>query len=392
MSKWRASLLILLFLLLCAFAVLMNKEILTLEKDQKARPTAAGTPAPSPDQDQPVLSVVAENLDVPWALAFLPDKSILFTEREGRVRFIDADGNLRQQPVATIPDVREISEGGLLGIAVDPDFSSNNYIYVYYTYGTNNQNTSNRVVRYKFSNNSLTDRTIIVDAIPGAPNHDGGRIKFGPDGYLYITTGDSQEPSLAQNRTSLVGKILRVTRDGEAAPGNPFGTRVYSYGHRNPQGLAWDTEDQLWATEHGRSGFPSGLDEINLIEAGNNYGWPEIQGDETRSGMVTPVHHSGSMTWAPSGAAFYLPAGRQARGADGSIFFAGLRGQGLYEAVLDGTRVVEVKKHFDKELGRIREVVLGPDGFLYITTSNLDGRGSPKANDDKILRVNPESL
>lgn len=385
------GILVVLFLLLAGYSLFITQEIKTISVPG-ASVSATIPPAQSVEtttqEDAPLISVVAQDLDTPWALAFLPDKSILFTERKGTVQFIDPNGNLQQQPIATISEVREISEGGLLGIAIDPEFEDNNFVYMYYTYGSNNQNTSNRVVRYRFVNNTLTDRTILVDAIPGAPNHDGGRIKFGPDGYLYITTGDSQEPSLAQNRSSLAGKILRVTRDGKAAPGNPFDTLIYSYGHRNPQGLAWDKNEQLWATEHGRSGIQSGLDELNLIESGKNYGWPEIEGNETRSGMVTPVLNSGaSDTWAPSGTAFYPD-----RGEDGSIFFAGLRGQGLYEAVLNGTKVSELKKHFNGELGRIREVVMGPDDFLYITTSNHDGRGNPRANDDKILRINPEKL
>jgi glucose/arabinose dehydrogenase len=386
MSKWVAGLLIFLFLLLGLFSILMGKKIQEIDVKKETPANASLTAVPSPDQGEPQSSIVAQNLDTPWALAFLPDNSILFTEREGRVRFIDKNGNLQQQPVAVITEVREISEGGLLGIAVHPDFTSNNYVYVYFTYGTTNQNTNNRVVRYKFANNSLTERTVIVDAIPGAPNHDGGRIKFGPDGYLYIATGDSQEPSLSQDRASLAGKILRVTDDGKPAPGNPFNTAIYSYGHRNPQGLTWDEKGQLWSTEHGRSGFPSGLDELNRIAPGKNYGWPTIQGDETKGEMEKPVLHSGSDTWAPSGAAFY-----PGRGEEGSIFFAGLRGQGLYEATLNGNSV-NLKKHFDGQLGRIREVVLGPDGFLYITTSNHDGRGTPKADDDKILRINPERL
>lgn len=387
MRKWIVGLLIFLFLILGAFAFVMNKEIQDLGGKSNTPPNTSGTSVPTPGEDEPTSSIVAENLDTPWALAFLPDKSIIFTERKGDVRFIDTNGTLMPQPIATLSEVREISEGGLLGIAVDPEFADNNFVYFYYTYGSNNQNTSNRVVRYQFENNTLTDRTVIVDAIPGAPNHDGGRIKFGPDGYLYIATGDSQEPSLAQERSSLAGKILRVDNDGKAAFDNPFGTRVYSYGHRNPQGLTWDNDGRFWATEHGRSGIPSGLDELNLIEEGNNYGWPTIQGDETWSGMVTPVLNSGGTTWAPSGTAFY-----PGRGENGSIFFAGLRGQGLYEAILSGASVSELKKYFDGELGRIREVVLGPDGFLYITTSNHDGRGIPRANDDKILRINPEKL
>lgn len=394
MRKWVAGLLIFLFLILTVFSIILGKKIKEISVVPQPSPSTSVTPVPSVSEDQPLSSVVAENLDVPWALAFLPDKSILFTERSGNLRLISADGKLRPLPIGTIAEVKEIGEGGLLGVAVHPDFEKNNFIYVYYTYSSNYNNTRNRVVRYKFLNNQLSEKTIIVDNIPGNSNHDGGRIKFGPDGFLYIATGDSQEPSLAQNTTSLAGKILRVTDSGKAAPGNPFGSAqggsslIYSYGHRNPQGLTWDGREQLWATEHGRSGIQSGLDELNMIESGKNYGWPTIQGNENKAGMVTPILNSGATdTWAPSGAAFYPRSD-----GDGSVFFAGLRGQGLYEAVLNGANVSSLKKHFDHEFGRIRDVVLGPDGFLYITTSNRDGRGTPGESDDKILRVNPEKL
>lgn len=387
MSKWVAGLLIFLFLLLGAFSVLMGKKIKEIALQQEKPTTTSQKATISTDQtssdDFPLVAQVATNLDTPWALAFLPNKDILVTGRSGRVRLIEAKGDLdgepiavlRREPITTIADVKEIGEGGLLGIAVHPAFEQNHFVYVYYTYSGESNNIRNRVVRYTFENTTLRNPKIIVDGIPGASNHDGGRIKFGPDGALYITTGDSQEPSLAQNKSSLAGKILRVVNDGK--------TEVYSYGHRNPQGLAWDADGRLWATEHGRSGIQSGLDELNLIEQGKNYGWPEIEGNETRSGMVTPVLNSGATdTWAPSGAAFYK----------GSIFFTGLRGQGLYEAVLNGTKVVTLKKHFDHEYGRIRDVIVGPDGFLYIATSNLDGRGTPQDADDKIMRVNPEAL
>lgn len=175
---------------------------------------------------------------------------------------------------------------------------------------------------------------------------------------------------------------MRVTESGRAVANNPFNNKVFTLGHRNPQGLAWDSTGQLWSTEHGRSGVQSGLDELNLIISGKNYGWPTIQGNETRSGMVTPIKNSESTTWAPAGAAF----------VDGSLFFGGLRGQTLYEAVLDNDTVTEVKEHFNSQFGRIREVVVGPDNMLYITTSNRDGRGSPQTNDDKILRINPAKL
>ncbi len=330
------------------------------------------------------ISTIATNLEVPWALVFLPNDSLLVTERPGNVRLVFKD-NLNAEPIVVtqIFDVKQIGEGGLHGIEIHPDFESNNYVYLYHTYGNNGSQTLNQVVRYKFENNAFSDKTVILDNIPGAPNHDGGRIKFGPDGFLYITTGDAQSPNLSQNINSLAGKILRITPDGKPAPGNPFNNHVYSYGHRNGQGLTWDSNGKLWATEHGRSGIASGFDEINLIEIRKNYGWPEIQGDETRLNMVTPKKHSGpNTTWAPSGAAFYK----------NSIFFAGLRGVTLYEAVIENDEVVEIKEHFKGELGRLREVVLGPDNMLYITTSNRDGRGNPKTDDDKIIRVNPEKL
>lgn len=328
-------------------------------------------------------TIVAENLETPWAITILPDNSMLVTERAGRVRLINNNGELQNDPVATIEAVEEIGEGGLLGIAAHPNFATNRYVYLYYTYGKSGGNTKNRVVRMTFNNNILSDEKIILDNIPGASNHDGGRIKFGPDGNLYIGTGDAQDPSQSQNRNTLGGKILRITPDGTAAPGNPFDSPVYTYGHRNVQGLAWNSNGQFWATEHGRSGGGSGLDELNLIEPGKNYGWPEIEGDETRSGMVTPKRNSGpTTTWAPSGAAF----------VGDSLFFSGLRGQTLYEAVIQTGEVVEVKEHFGQQYGRIREVIAGPDGMLYISTSNRDGRGNPQRGDDKIIQVNPDRL
>lgn len=336
----------------------ITKEVEELKSSQEAK-TDAG--------------VIAQNLNIPWDAAFLPDGSILITERPGSVRIIDNQGNLLPIPVATISKVKHAGEGGLLGIAIHPDFENNKYVYFYYTYSSTGNNTLNRVVRFKFEESKLTNEQVIIDAIPGAVNHNGGRIKFGPDKFLYITTGDAQNPSLAQDKNSLAGKILRVTDEGKAAPGNPFGNLVYSYGHRNPQGLAFDSQGRLWATEHG----PQALDELNLIEKGVNYGWPVIQGNEKREGMISPVLQSGAdTTWAPSGAAFL----------DGSIFFGGLRGEALFKYNIANK---SLKKYFSAEFGRIRAVVLGPDGYLYITTSNTDGRGAPKADDDKLIKINP---
>lgn len=343
----------------------------------------------------PAETIVTEGLDTPWAIAFLPNDNILVTERKGTVRFVEKNGTLQEDPVAKLEGVKEIGEGGLLGLTLHPDFSSNNFAYLYYTYSGEGDNTLNRVVRMKYQNGKLEDEQIIVDKIPGASNHNGGRIKFGPDGYLYITTGDAQEPSLAQGKTSLAGKILRVTDKGKPAPGNPFGgaagfhaglaSQVYTLGHRNPQGIAWDKDGNLYETEHGPSGgsLGTGNDEINFIEYGKNYGWPEIQGDQTGEGMVTPIKNSTpSVAWAPGAAAFI----------GNSLFFGGLRGQTLYEAVIQNNQVKEFKEHFKGKYGRIREVITDPDGMLYITTSNRDGRGNPKPEDDRIIKINPFKL
>jgi len=380
MTRKFLQLLILFTLLIIVSLVLIN-----ISLKNKTNITIPSTTTPSFSvtekedlQDIPLLTTVAENLEVPWALAFLPDKSILFTERAGRVRLIDNNGNLNLSPVAQIEDVKQIGEGGLHGIALHPDFPKNRFVYVYYTYGQNIIGTQNRVVRFRYDQRTFKEKTTIVDSIPGALFHDGGRIKFGPDKMLYITTGDAQNPSLAQDINSMAGKILRVTDSGKPSLGNPFNNFVYSYGHRNPQGITWSTSGNLYETEHGQSA----VDELNLIEIGKNYGWPTIQGDEKKLGLETPQLNSGSDTWAPAGAAFI----------NDSIFFGGLRGQALYEAVIKNGQVSELKTHFKNELGRIREVIVGADNMLYITTSNRDGRGIPDANDDKIIRVNPAKL
>lgn len=325
-----------------------------------------------------ITEIIAGNLDTPWGLVLLPDNNILITERPGRVRLIE-NNKLLNEPVAVIKSVKEIGEGGLLGLTLHPDFSSNNYVYLYYTYEENGNNTLNRVVRMTYQNKKLTAEKIIVDKIPGASNHNGGRLKFGQDKYLYVTTGDAQQPSRAQDKNSLSGKILRVTDEGQPVPGNPFNNSIYSYGHRNPQGLAWDREGRLWSTEHGRSGLQSGLDELNLINAGKNYGWPDIEGDKEKAGMEKPVIHSSSDTWAPSGAAI----------VDNSIFFGGLRGSALYEYKIIDKKLIE---HFKNQFGRLRDVLVDRDKMLYITTSNFDGRGIPKQNDDKLIRINPSLL
>jgi aldose sugar dehydrogenase len=328
--------------------------------------------------EQESVAVVAERLSIPWEIVFLPDGDMLVTERPGTLIRIGRDG-----AVIPISGVRHVGEGGLLGLALHPDFTENKLIYLYLT-TTEGSGVENRVDRYRFEGNELTERTPILGGIPGAIYHDGGRIAFGPDGYLYIATGDATREQLAQDKESLAGKILRLDEDGSIPRDNPFGTAVYSYGHRNVQGLAWDDRGNLWATEHGRSGIRSGYDELNRIERGGNYGWPTVEGDERHDGMIAPVIHSGATTtWAPSGAAY----------SGGSIFFSGLRGEALYEAKLDVDRigVEELRTHLQGEYGRIRAVVAGPDGRLHLSTSNTDGRGNPQEEDDRILRVDPSS-
>lgn len=344
--------------------------------EKAGEPSQAGPLVPVYGNESSV-TVVATGLEIPWGLDFLPDGSIIFTERPGRVRLVDAQEGLLIDPLLSITEIAHVGEAGLLGIAVHPNVKSNGYVYLYYTYYRKGKLT-NKVERYKLTGRTMKKDFVVIDGIPGAAIHDGGRIKFGPDGMLYITTGDAASPSLAQDKDSLAGKILRVRDDGGIPEDNPFpDSPVYSIGHRNPQGIAWDPQGNLWETEHGSRA----TDEVNLIERGKNYGWPIIRGDEISFGLVGPVIQSGKETWAPGGAAYY----------EASLFFSGLRGQSLYELVLDKENL-ELHRHFYREFGRLREVVLGPDKLLYVLTSNRDGRGNPSPEDDRILRINPKRL
>ena len=320
--------------------------------------------------------IVAENLQIPWEIVFLSDGDMLVTERQGTLKRVGKTGI-----VYNIEGVKHIGEGGLLGMALHPNFENNKLIYFYLTTAAGNS-LKNRVERYRFENDRLYDKKIIIDNIPGATYHDGGRIAFGPDGYLYISTGDASQSNLAQDINSLAGKILRLKDDGSVPADNPFGNAVYSYGHRNPQGLAWDNTGRIWATEHGRSGILSGLDELNLIEKGKNYGWPVTQGDEKREGMESPIIQSGpNETWAPAGAAYL----------DGSILFTGLRGESIYQVkILENGNVGSITTHFRGTFGRLRAIKIGPDGFFYVSTSNTDGRGEPRPGDDKIIKIDPK--
>lgn len=335
--------------------------------------------SPAVKQAEKDIEIIAENLSIPWELAFLPDGEILVTQRPGSLLLIK---NHQKIPVE---GVEHIGEGGLLGLALHPNFKENKLIYLYLT-SRAAAGLTNRVECYKFENNRLSERKVILEGIAGAANHDGGRMAFGPasgattagkpDYYLYITTGDAQSPESSQDRNSLNGKILRIKDDGSIPIDNPFGNEIFSLGHRNPQGLTWDDQGRLWATEHGSQAE----DELNLIQKGKNYGWPVIRGDEKKEGLVSPVIHSGpSDTWAPTGAIFY----------QGNIFFTGLRGEAIYKYNLADK---SFKEYFKGEFGRIRTIVIGPDNNFYILTNNTDGRGAPKQNDDKLIRINPKIL
>ena len=330
---------------------------------------------------------VAENLRVPWAVDFAPDGRIFLTERGGQIRILE-DGRVGE-PVLEL-DVGSV-EGGLLGIALDPGFEENRHVYVYYTYA-DFVFTYNKVVRFTEERGGLTDELVLIDRIPGGPIHDGGRIKFADDGTLYITTGEAGNPGLAQDPNSLGGKILRINSDGSIPEDNPFdGSAVYSLGHRNPQGLDWDpATGRLVISEHGPSGERGfGHDEINVIEKGANYGWPDITGDEAGEGMKTPILHSADATWAPSGATFY--DSEEIPEFSGKFLVATLAGGHLKAVKLDleSGQVISSEDYFVGDYGRLRDVAVDDMGNVYVLTSNRDGRGNPAQNDDRIIRISP---
>ncbi|MEO3870488.1 PQQ-dependent sugar dehydrogenase [Nonomuraea sp. B12E4] len=326
-------------------------------------PTAAVSAGGAPGDPQDV----ATDLAVPWGIAFLPGGDALVTERDtARLLRVSPAGQVRQ--LATIEGVRPDGEGGLMGVAVKGD-----QIFLYYT-----AEQDNRIVRYRLAGDRLTDQRVLVQGIPKGTIHNGGRLAFGPDGHLYATTGETGDRDLAQRRDSLGGKILRMTVDGAPAPGNPFGTLVYSYGHRNVQGLAWDPAGRLYASEFGADTY----DELNLIRPGANYGWPEVEGRGDDRRFVNPIVTWSTAEASPSGLAY----------ADGSLWMAALRGERLWQIPLaqDGAAGKPVA-HFTDRYGRLRAVTAAPGGRLWVGTSNKDGRGSPRPGDDRIMTVTPSS-
>ena len=338
------------------------------------------------------VETVVSGLEVPWSIAWTPNGRMMFTERPGRVRIFQ-NGKLRPEPLFVVPDVEPSGESGLMGLALHPQFASNHWLYLSYAYKGGGQRV--RVVRYRESDAGLTDRKVIIEDIPAAPFHAGCRLRFGPDGKLYITTGDATQRELAQQLDSLAGKTLRLNDDGSVPGDNPFVKQqnarpeIWTYGNRNGQGIDFQPDSNLlFETEHGPSGFdgPGGGDEVNILEKGKNYGWPLIHHTQTRVGLESPLLEY-TPACAPGSGMFY-------RGAafpqfKGNFFFGCLAGKRLIRVVLDGRRVVRQENLLAGKYGRIRDVAEGPDGNLYFSTSNRDGRGSPATDDDRIIRLTP---
>jgi glucose/arabinose dehydrogenase len=319
--------------------------------------------------DLPRAKTITTALDVPWEIAFLPDGHALITERPGRV--LAFDGYTRE--LAEIP-VEAVGEGGLLGLAIDPAFQRNGFVYLYRTTASGNE-----VARYRLVDGRLDEQATLVTGIAAAAIHDGGRLRFGPDERLYISTGDASQPDLAQDPASLNGKILRLEPEQyRGAGGRP---EVFSLGHRNVQGFDWQPgTGRLYASEHGAAGN----DEINLLRDGANYGWPRVEGED-HDGFTSPLAVYNPAI-APSGATFVHDEGSAWHG---DFLVACLGGEQLRRLRFDGERVTLDEALYEGEFGRLRSIVEGPDGALYLLTNNTDGRGSPREGDDRLIRIVP---
>lgn len=360
-----------------------------------------GVTLPSTDEQLPAVSaaqvpykltVIAEGLEVPWGLAFTNPDRLLVTERPGRVRVITA-GKLQPKPLLTLADVSNDDEEGLMGIVLDPDYQTTSWVYLCYAYQTD-AGLATKVIRAVDRGDALVPDKTLLEAVPAARFHAGCALTFGPDGNLYISTGDATQKELAQDLSSLAGKILRVTSDGSIPTDNPFpNSAVWSYGHRNPQGLVWNTTTStLYSVEHGPSGFdgPGGGDEVNVILPGGNYGWPLVSHTETLAGTEQPkIVYTPAI--APATAMVYQ--GTAFPAFMNNLFFTALKGEALVRVVFDQndpTKVVFYEKMPGVELGRLRAVVEAPDGSIYVSTSNRDGRGQPRVGNDTIFSITPQ--
>lgn len=338
------------------------------------------------------VETVVAGLQVPWSIAWAPDGRMFITERPGRVRVV-VNGQLRPQPLITVTDVEPSGESGLMSLTLHPQFASNRFLYLSYAYKGQSQLV--RVVRFRETESGLTDLKVIIENIPAAKYHAGSRLGFGPDGKLYITTGDATERGLAQRLDSLAGKTLRLNDDGSVPSDNPFvgqqnaRPEIWSLGHRNAQGMDWQPGTGLmFQTEHGPSTFdgPGGGDEVNIVERGKNYGWPLIHHQEARAELESPLLEY-TPAVAPASGMFYRGAGFPQ--FQGNFFFGCLKEERIIRIVLDGRRVVSQEALLQGKYGRIREVAEGPDGAIYFSTSNQDGRGKPARDDDRIIRLVP---
>ena len=331
-------------------------------------PSTAPSPTDAPAAAPRVVETIASGLEAPWGLDFLPNGDAIVTERD-TARVLRISGPDHQVAVVgRLGAAAPQGEGGLLGVAVSPSFSTNRTLYFYVSTADDN-----RIVTATLVNGRLGGTGPIFTGIPLGAIHDGGRLAFGPDGMLYASTGETGDPELAQRRGSLGGKILRLTPGGRPAPGNPFDTAVWSYGHRNVQGLAFSGR-QLWASEFGQNTF----DELNRIQRGGNYGWPAYEGTGGEAdGFIDPQATWSTDVASPSGLAFL----------DGALWMAALRGSRLWRIPLEGRQAGQPEAYFVGEYGRMRTVAVTPDGDLWLTTSNRDGRGSPADQDDRILLV-----
>ena len=328
------------------------------------------TASPSNGPVRPsVGSVIASGLNVPWAVVFLPDGDALVSQRD-EAHILRMNANGRTTDLGEVPEVTPssgVGEGGLLGLAIAPD--DPNMLFVYHT-----TDDDNRIVRLSVDGDRIGKPEPILTGIPASTHHNGGRLAFGPDGLLYASTGDAEESDRSQDTDSLGGKILRIRPDGRPAQGNPFGNEVWTYGHRNVEGLAFDRGGRLWASEFG----DADADELNLIERGNNYGWPEVEGmGDDGDEFTDPLN-----TWPPAQCS---PAGIAVTRS--TAFLGALRGERLVYVPLKGARTGKPSAAFVGKYGRIREVAVAPDGALWMATSNTDGRSTPGPKDDRILRV-----
>ncbi len=369
--------------------------------------SVAQSPAPNPPQPKTFaatqsntfrVETVTEGLEVPWAMEFLPDGALLVTERPGRLRII-RDGQLDPQPIAGLPAIVESGEGGLMDLALHPQFAENQWLYLAYTVRGDAGDLRTQVSRFRLTAAGLTEPLVIFPGAPGASGstHFGSRLTFGQDGKLYVTLGERADPSRAQDLQDLNGKTLRLNDDGSVPSDNPYANRsdarpeIFSYGHRNAQGMAVQPNTGLiFQTEHGPSGYDGarGGDEVNIVEAGRNYGWPEISYDQQGPGLLPPLLLYETAI-APAGATFYT--GSVFPQWQNDFFFANLRGQTLIRVVLNGSEVIGQERLLEREYGRLRDVKQGPEGFLYVATSDNDSYGAGRAGGDRIIRLVPNS-